>query len=61
MRNVQAYESELERMLEMKREKMSLFISNARSEIERLWDDLILGDIERERFAAFTDGMSFQV
>lgn len=43
-------------MLEMKREKMSLFIGNARAEIERLWDDLMASEEERECFAAFHDG-----
>lgn len=47
---------ELERMLEMKRERMSVFIGNARAEIERLWDDLMLSEEEREAFAAFHDG-----
>lgn len=50
------YESEHERMLELKRESMSIFIANARTEIERLWDELILGEEERGAFAPFTDG-----
>ncbi|KAG8816432.1 hypothetical protein FRC19_000363, partial [Serendipita sp. 401] len=53
--NVRAYELELERMLEMKREKMSMFIGNARVEIEQLWDDLMFSEEEREVFAAFHD------
>lgn len=53
--NVRAYEMELERMLEMKREKMSTFIGNARAEIERLWDDLMWSEEEREVFTAFHD------
>ncbi|PVF98682.1 hypothetical protein CPB86DRAFT_814523 [Serendipita vermifera] len=53
--NVRAYEMELERMLEMKRERMSVFIGNARAEIERLWDDLMWSEEEREVFAAFHD------
>lgn len=43
-------------MLELKRESMSIFISNARAEIEHLWDELILGDEERGSFAPFIDG-----
>jgi Ase1/PRC1/MAP65 family protein len=43
-------------MLELKRESMSVFISNARAEIEYLWDELILGDEERGSFAPFVDG-----
>jgi protein regulator of cytokinesis 1 len=54
--NVRAYEMELERMLEMKRERMSVFIGNARAEIERLWDDLMWSEEERETFTAFHDG-----
>ncbi|GJJ12968.1 hypothetical protein Clacol_007215 [Clathrus columnatus] len=54
--NVQAYECEYERMLELKRESMSIFVANARAEIERLWDELILGEEERGAFAPFTDG-----
>ncbi|KAF8586752.1 hypothetical protein K439DRAFT_916927 [Ramaria rubella] len=53
--NVQAYEAEHERMLDLKRESMSIFITNARAEIERLWDELILGDEERGAFAPFID------
>ncbi len=55
--NVRAYESELERMTEMKREKMSMFVANARSEIELLWDDIMTGEVERDGFAAFHDGV----
>ncbi|EGO19906.1 hypothetical protein SERLADRAFT_442723 [Serpula lacrymans var. lacrymans S7.9] len=52
---VQAYEEELERMLELKRERMGEFIGNARTEIESLWEELMVGDEEREEFAAFAD------
>lgn len=45
-------------MLEMKRERMSVFIGNARAEIERLWDDLMWSEEEREAFTAFHDGKS---
>lgn len=60
MANVLAYETELERMQEMKRERMSVFIGNARAEIERLWDDLMAGEMDREAFAAFYDGEYFR-
>lgn len=53
---VHAYELELERMLELKRERMSVFISNARAEIEALWNDLMVGEEERADFAPFADG-----
>ena len=45
-------------MLEMKRERMGVFIGNARAEIVRLWDDLLWSEEEREAFAAFHDGES---
>ena len=53
---VKAYEEELERMLELKRESMSVFVGNARVEIEALWDELMYGEEERAEFAPFTDG-----
>jgi hypothetical protein len=53
---VKEYEEELERMLELKRERMSAFIESARGEIMRLWDDLMIGDEERADFAPFADG-----
>lgn len=53
---VSAYEEELERMLELKRERMGTFIENARNEIIKLWDDLMVGEEEREDFAPFADG-----
>lgn len=53
---VRAYEEELERMLELKRERMSTFVENARDEIRRLWDDLMVGEEERADFAPFADG-----
>lgn len=43
-------------MLDMKRERMSVFICNAREEIVELWNDLILGEDERAEFVAFLDG-----
>ncbi|EJT99586.1 hypothetical protein DACRYDRAFT_117795 [Dacryopinax primogenitus] len=53
--SVQAYEAELERMEALKREKMSLFITNAREEISTLWEAMMYGEDERERFAPFYD------
>lgn len=53
---VRAYEEELERMLELKRERMGTFIESARQEIVKLWDDLMVGDDERADFAPFVDG-----
>ncbi|RDB26715.1 Anaphase spindle elongation protein 1 [Hypsizygus marmoreus] len=52
---VQEYEEELERMLELKRERMGQFVMSAREEIMRLWDDLMVGDDERADFAPFAD------
>jgi Ase1/PRC1/MAP65 family protein len=56
---VKAYEEELERMLELKRERMGTFIDNARREIERLWDDLMVGEEERADFMPFVDGVFY--
>lgn len=53
---VQSYEQELERMLDLKRDRMSVFIGNARGEIEVLWDELMIGQDERADFAPFADG-----
>ena len=55
---VKEYEAELERMLELKRERMGLFVASAREEIARLWDDLMVGDDERADFAPYVDGPS---
>ncbi|KAI0646310.1 microtubule associated protein-domain-containing protein [Trametes meyenii] len=52
---IKAYEEELERMLELKRERMGTFIENARTEIMKLWDELMVGDEERADFAPFAD------
>ncbi|KAJ7100668.1 microtubule associated protein [Mycena belliarum] len=41
------YEEELERMLELKRERMGTFVASAREEIEKLWDELMVGEEER--------------
>ena len=53
---IQAYEEELERMIDLKRERMGEFIANARMEIQSLWDELLAGEEERAEFAAFVDG-----
>lgn len=52
---VREYEEELERMLELKRERMGMFIESAREEIVRLWDDLMVGEEERAEWAPFVD------
>ena len=53
---IREYEDELERMLELKRERMGMFVENAREEIIKLWDDLMVGEDERADFAPFADG-----
>lgn len=53
---VKEYEDELERMLELKRERMSVFVENARTEIVKLWDELMVSEEERADFAPFADG-----
>jgi len=55
---VKEYEDELERMIELKRERMSVFVENAREEIVKLWDELLIGEDERSDFAPFADGLS---
>ncbi|KAF8737335.1 hypothetical protein AX14_013020 [Amanita brunnescens Koide BX004] len=52
---VREYEEELERMLELKREKMGAFVASARDEIIKLWDELMVGEEERGCFAPFAD------
>ncbi|KAI0055291.1 hypothetical protein BV25DRAFT_1895369 [Artomyces pyxidatus] len=52
---VREYEEELERMLELKRERMSTFVENARVEVTKLWDELMVGEEERADFAPFYD------
>ena len=54
---VQGYEEELERMLELKRERMGTFVGSAREEIMKLWNDLMIGEEEQADFAPFADGM----
>jgi len=56
LQTIRAYENELGHMQQIRREKMSVFIKSAREEIEKLWEDLIYGDVEREAFAAFHNG-----
>jgi len=53
---IQAYEEERERMIGLRRERMSEFIANARTEIESLWEELMVEDEQRDDFAAFADG-----
>lgn len=53
---IRAYEEELERMLELKRERMGTFVENARAEIVKLWDELMVSGEERADFAPFADG-----
>ncbi|KAF9493718.1 hypothetical protein BDN71DRAFT_1449968 [Pleurotus eryngii] len=52
---VRAYEEELERMLDVKRERMGEFVANAREEIWKLWEDIMVGEDERRDFAPFAD------
>ncbi|KAJ7596024.1 microtubule associated protein [Mycena floridula] len=52
---IREYEEELERMMDLKREKMGAFVASAREEIVRLWDDLLVGEEERADFAPFAD------
>ncbi|KAH6874232.1 microtubule associated protein-domain-containing protein [Coprinopsis sp. MPI-PUGE-AT-0042] len=52
---VRQYEEELNRMLELKQERMGQFVESAREEIRQLWDDLMVGEDERADFAAFAD------
>ncbi|KAF8483578.1 microtubule associated protein-domain-containing protein [Russula ochroleuca] len=52
---IREYEAELERMLELKRERMSAFVENARNEIAKLWDELLIGEEERGEFMPYFD------
>ncbi|KAJ7176713.1 microtubule associated protein [Mycena filopes] len=49
------YEEELERMLELKRERMGTFVASAREEIDKLWDELMVGDEERRGWIPYFD------
>ena len=53
---IREYEAALERMLELKRERMSTFVENARGEIAKLWDELLVGEEERGDFMPYFDG-----
>lgn len=55
---IREYEEELERMLELKRERMGTFVGSARVEIVSLWDHLMVGEDERADFAPLVDGLS---
>ena len=44
---IEAYQRELQKMQELKKEHMSLFIEKVRERIRRLWDTLRLSDAER--------------
>lgn len=50
---VREYECELERMLELKRERMGAFVQSARLEIETLWDELMMSNEECVEFVPF--------
>ncbi|TIA87040.1 hypothetical protein E3P99_03444 [Wallemia hederae] len=52
---IEAYHQELNRMLELKRENMALFVQRIRGDIEKLWDFIQIGPNERTAFTAFTD------
>jgi len=56
---IQAYEEELKRMIDLRRERMGEFIANARMEVESLWEELMVGDEQRNDFGAFVDGELF--
>ena len=58
---IQAYEEERERMIGLRRERMSEFIANARTEIESLWEELMVGDEQRDDFVAFVDGRKSEI
>ncbi|KAJ7040686.1 microtubule associated protein [Mycena alexandri] len=49
------YEEELERMLELKRERMGTFVGSAREEIDKLWDELMVGEEERMGWIPYFD------
>jgi protein regulator of cytokinesis 1 len=53
---VAAYEDELARMEGLKRERMGVFVANARAEITALWDELMVSPEERADYAPFYDG-----
>jgi protein regulator of cytokinesis 1 len=53
---IREYEAELERMLELKRERMSAFVENARGEIAKLWDELLFSEEDQGDFTPYFDG-----
>ena len=53
---IHEYEAELERMLELKRERMSAFVENARGEISKLWGELLVSEEEQGDFTPYFDG-----
>jgi protein regulator of cytokinesis 1 len=55
---LRAYEEELERMAEVRREKMGEFVERTREEIRVLWDQLMYGEEEMGAFAPIVDGGS---
>ena len=46
-------------MHEARRQKMSIFIINARKEVVDLWDALMFTEEERDEFVPFHDGKPF--
>lgn len=52
---IREYEAELERMLELKRERMSAFVENARGEIAKLWDELLFSEEDQGDFTPYFD------
>jgi protein regulator of cytokinesis 1 len=53
--SVRAYEEELERMMELKRERMGVFVQSAREEIARLWGEGMVGEGEKRGFGGFLE------
>lgn len=55
-RVVTRLEEELSRLIELKKENMKLLISNTRSELHKIWDKCLYGDLQRREFSpAFSD------
>ena len=52
------YEAELERCLELRRNSLESFVKAVRTEIEILWDELMMSEDEKGDFGPFIDGMS---
>ncbi|KAH8917052.1 hypothetical protein BT69DRAFT_1287032 [Atractiella rhizophila] len=51
--SIQAYQRELERMLQKKAENMEVFIKREREEISSLWDQLFYGQNQRSSWSPF--------